>query len=134
MRFDPYVVISQSSDFRKALRMCRLRLHNAVNGCKKWKLKDSQWKSAFVDIRWTIARDFRIAKMRVLLSSDRVFSRLQVPVEAEALFDEARKIKDSAFANTWYGLKLTVYPDCTSSVEYNLDSNCSVDSHFWDPD
>jgi hypothetical protein len=100
---------------------------------KRWKIKDGSWDSAYIDIRWTAGHEFSISKLRVVLPNGRVFARVRIPHEAIELFRAIRKTKESVFPEKWYGLKLTIYQDRTFNLEYNLDSECITDPHFWDP-
>jgi hypothetical protein len=100
---------------------------------KSGELKDQNWKSAYIDSRWTTDGSTSIAKLRVELSDGKWFSRIRIPKEADDLLDQIGDMKDKVFPDKWYGMTLTVIPSGKCKVKFDYNPDCSVDPHFFDP-
>jgi hypothetical protein len=101
---------------------------------KKWRLKNKEWKSVSIEERWSANGNMSISKIGVVLANGRIFSRLDAPQPVYEIMRDIGKIKDKAFAQKWYGIKIVVQPDQTHRIEYNSDPDCTSDPTFFDPD
>jgi hypothetical protein len=102
---------------------------------KKWRLKNQEWNSAYVDWRrGPDPGDATVTKLRVVLRNGKTFARLHTSDEVDALLDDLWKLKDEVFSKPWYGLKLEVFPDGKRELQLDHDPKCVVDPHFWEPD
>jgi hypothetical protein len=101
---------------------------------KKWRLKDKEWKTVYIDQRWTKDGGTAISKMRVILASGQIFARLDAPRPVAEMMGDIGEIKDRAFEKKWYGMKLFVQPNGRHRIEYDHDPACVVDPRFFEPD
>jgi hypothetical protein len=103
-------------------------------GDKKWKLKTKRWNSAYIDSRWTTDGNTRIGKLRVVLRDGRIFARIRIPQRAAEWLDAIGELKDKAFPEPWYGLKITISPDGSCRLDFDHNTECVVDPTFFNPD
>jgi hypothetical protein len=101
---------------------------------KKWRLKKKDWKSVYIEERWSINGNTSISKMGVVLANGRIFTRLEAPQAVYEIMRDIGEIKDKAFPKQWYGIKILVHPDQSYRTEYNHDPDCTSDPTFFDPD
>ena len=103
-------------------------------GEKKWKLKNKNWTSAYIDSRWTTDGNTRIGKLRIVLEDGRIFARIRIPQQVAEWLDSIGELKDKAFPKPWYGLKITFAPDGCCKLDFDHNPDCVVDPTFFNPD
>ncbi len=85
------------------------------------KLRDTPWKSGYVDVRWSADGEVRIDKLRVELVDGRTLADLDISDDVDLLLEEAWSVNDGRLSARWYGLLVTAYPDGKCQVRYNYD-------------
>jgi hypothetical protein len=71
---------------------------------------------------------------RVILSRGRVDKSLAAPTEISKFIIRAFRARGRILTKKWYGLKINVFPDKRSTVEYKYDPNCLAEKNFIDVD
>ena len=125
----------QNAAFQRAQHIFReiptLLFHRVAD-----EMGDRPWSSVFVDARRPADTTATVSKLRVVLP-DGSMPRLagtsleRPPDEVVKLLHELFEIKDQAFPDKWYGVRLTVSADGECKVEFNFDPNCARDPAFF---
>lgn len=90
----------------------------------------SSWVSAFFDARWYADAEGWKAKCRIVLPNGGLKS-LRTSDAMDAIILSLSALRKEIATNLWYGLKISVFPDGNTTVEFNHDPNCVVDPLWW---
>jgi len=89
------------------------------------------WTQAVLDVRSPEEGGTQIAKFRIHLPDGSATSA-RIPAVVNGLIREAWLVKQSAFPEQWYGLKLKLLPSGDCETEFDYDPACFDDPNFFD--
>jgi hypothetical protein len=102
-------------------------------------MADKAWRSLFYDYRREASGDMRISKLRIVLPDGKLSFLDEPPIEKipvegrlAPLFNKLWKIRGTAFADKWYGIKITIQADGKCEVDFDYDPECVADPTFFD--
>lgn len=123
--------IPSLEDFQRIVRKLGRLLVAFIDEQAPRKRKKAAWESGFIDVRWVgdIPNNVHnlIAKIRFRRANSATLDSVQIPDEIAGLFESIGKLRLSVFTPTWYGLKVTVYPDAKPVVTFDESPECCVD-------
>jgi hypothetical protein len=90
-----------------------------------------KWKRAFLDVRCALTEDMQKLKIRVEFPDGDLHS-IRQPYDLSALLTSLQEIKDRSFADKWYGMKLTVFPNGKCETEFDYNPACFNDPTWYD--
>jgi len=109
-----------------------IELAAALKDFVESELPEGKWEVAFIDIRAPADSSGWTHKVRVERLDGSIEKSLTISGEIVSLFMDAWEIKDEAFLEKWYGVKVSVHPDGKFEIAYNQDPNCFEDPSFYD--
>lgn len=122
-------------DFQKVLDEVAAILFDEV----RTEMADKAWSSLFYDYRSVASGNTQISKLRIVLPDGELTWLEEPPIEKipvesrlAPFFDKLRKIRDTAFADKWYGVKVTIQADGKCKVDFDYDPKCAGDPTFFD--
>jgi hypothetical protein len=112
---------------RKVFDGILAKIANVLQDATASLMGDQSWKYAFAETLYppTGAWTGGLQKFRVVLFDGSLASEdISTPKEAKHLINEAWDIQAGLFPQTWYGLKIKVYPDGKYETEFDFDPDC----------
>lgn len=85
-------------------------------------LLSQAWKRAYLAVR-CIGKS-RVEKYRLELADGSLVKTTDPPDDVHSLLYKAFKLRDEAFPEKWYEMRITVFPDKKCAVDFNYDPEC----------